>query len=189
MKKLDFKALKLRPFDLQRFAETLEAVQGKRIIYLYRMLADAKTTDAKSIAFSTENENSLSRDADITQTKSGPIRTPGAVETEISLTSIMAKGDDMIDKIKKAVIDGSVVELWEVNLDEEGSTDNAGKFKATYYQGFVTELTLSTSAEDATEISMTYGPNGTGATGYATVTDEQQELASYVFKDTAREGA
>ncbi len=43
----------------------------------------------------------------------------------------------------------------EVNLDEEGSTGSSGKFKATYYQGFVTELTLSTSAEDATEISMT----------------------------------
>ena len=180
--------MKKHVFDLQKFAENaIEAVQGKRIVYLYRLLEDAATTDAKSIAFSTEDENSLSRDADVTQTKSGPIRTPGAIESEISLTSIMAKGDDMANKIKNAVINGSIVELWEVNLDEPGTSDNAGKFKSTYYQGYMTELTVSSSAEDATEISMTYGPIGTGESGYATVTDEQQELASYVFKDTKQE--
>lgn len=180
------KHIKINPVDLQKFA-AMEAVQGKRIIYLYRMLADAATTDAKAIAFATEGENSLSRDADVTQTKSGPIRTPGAIENEVSLTSILAKKDDMIDKVKQAVVDGSVVELWEVNLDEPGESDNVGKYKATYYQGFFTELTLTSSAEDATEVSMTYGPNGTGKTGYATVTDEQEEIASYVFKDTKKE--
>ena len=177
----------MEKINLQMFAAVVpEAVQGKKIIYLYRLLKDAKATDAKTIAFSTDNENSLSRDAEITQTKSGPIRTPGAVETEITLTSVLAKGDDMVDKLKQALINGEVVELWEVNMDEEGSTENAGKFKATYYQGYITELSVSSSAEDATEISMTYGPNGTGVAGYASVTKEQQDIASYVFADVKK---
>jgi TP901-1 family phage major tail protein len=181
------KIIRIIPLDLQKFAEELEAVQGKRIIYLYRIYEATATTDAKAIAFATENENSLSRDAEVTQTKNGPIRTPGAIEIEVSLTSILAKGDDMIEKVKKAVIDGSLVELWEVNLDEEGETENVGKYKATYYQGYFSELSITSNAEESVEVSMTFGPNGTGASGYATVTDDQQEIASYAFKDTKKE--
>lgn len=177
----------MKKMDLQRFA-SLEAVQGTRIIYLYRLLEDAATTDAKAIAFSTEDENTISRDADTTQTKSGPIRTPGATEVEISLTSIMAKGDNMVDKAKDAVVNGKLVELWQVNLDEAGTGENADKFKATYYQGYFTELGVTANSEEATEISMTFGANGVGADGYAEVTAEQQEVASYVFKDVKKEG-
>ena len=43
-----------RRFNLQLFAE---AVQGKRIVYLYRIFSKASTTAATNIAFTTENEN------------------------------------------------------------------------------------------------------------------------------------
>ena len=56
----------------------MSAIRGSRIIYLYRILADAATDDAIAIAFTTENERTKSRDADTTETKDGPIRTPGA---------------------------------------------------------------------------------------------------------------
>lgn len=168
----------------------MSAIQGKRIIYLYRILKDAATADAKALAFTTENERTKSRDADTTETKDGPIRTPGALETEITTTAIFSsESDEMITKLEKAVDDSEKVEIWEVNLDKPGTSDNVGKFAAKYFQGYVTEFGSTSSAEDHAEASLTFGIEGTGADGYATVSDEQQEIASYVFADTEKTGA
>ena len=168
----------------------MSAIQGKRIIYLYRILKDAATDDAKALAFTTENERTKSRDADTTETKDGPIRTPGALETEITTTAIFSsESDEMITKLEKAVDDSEKVEIWEVNLDKPGTSDNVGKFAAKYFQGYVTEFGSTSSAEDHAEASLTFGIEGTGADGYATVSDEQQELAAYAFADTEKTGA
>lgn len=168
----------------------MSAIQGKRIIYLYRILKDAATDDAKALAFTTENERTKSRDADTTETKDGPIRTPGALETEITTTAIFSsESDEMITKLEKAVDDSEKVEIWEVNLDKPGTSDNVGKFAAKYFQGYVTEFGSTSSAEDHAEASLTFGIEGTGVDGYATVSDEQQEIASYVFADTEKTGA
>lgn len=175
-------------FDLQKFAEDAkEIVQGKRIIYLFRCYDDAKTEDATVVAFATESERSVSKDADTTATKSGSIRTPALAEIEITSTAILAKGDTLKDKLESAMLNDKLVECWEVNLDEEGTGENANKYKSKYYQGYVTELTLTANAEDATEVEITFGANGNGSDGYATVTDSQKETASYVFKDVTRE--
>ena len=168
----------------------MSAIQGKRMIYLYRILKDAATVDATALAFTTENERTKSRDADTTETKDGPIRTPGALETEITTTAIFSsESDEMITKLEKAVDDSEKVEIWEVNLDKPGTSDNVGKFAAKYFQGYVTEFGSTSSAEDHAEASLTFGIEGTGADGYATVSDEQQEIASYVFADTEKTGA
>lgn len=168
----------------------MSAIRGSRIIYLYRILKDAATDDAKGLAFTTENERTKSRDADTTETKDGPIRTPGALETEVSTTAIFSsESDEMINKLEVALDDSEKVEVWEVNLDKPGETENAGKFAAKYFRGYVTEFGLTSSAEDHAEASLTFGLEGTGEDGYATVSDEQQEIASYVFADTTKTGA
>lgn len=164
-------------------------ISGKRIVYLYRLLKEAATEDATAIAFTTENSRSKSKDADSTATKDGAVRTPGTSETELSAASLLTQGDAMIGKLEKALDNDELIEIWEVNLDEKGTGDNAEKFKATYYQGYLTELELSSNSEDYAEVSMTYGINGNGAEGYATVSEEQQEIAQYVFADTQKTGA
>lgn len=170
--------------DLQMFAE---AVHGKKIAYLYRLLKEAGTVDAAYVAFTTENSTSISRDADTVATKDGSIRVPGEVEVEISTTAILAVGDEMIGKLRDALINGDVVEVWEVNLAEAGTE---GKFKARYYQCYVTEFEETSSAEDHVECSLSFGANGAGVDGEATVSDAQQELIElYGFKDTAKTGA
>lgn len=165
-------------------------IKGKRIIYLYRILKDAATDDATAVAFTTENSKSKSRDSDTVTTKDGTIRVPGEVETEISTTALFASENDaMIDKLEKALDDGDKVEIWEVNLDKPGTSDNASKFAAKYFQGYVTSFELSSNSEDHAEASLDFGIEGKGVDGYATVTDEQRELAAYVFKDTPKTGA
>lgn len=171
--------------NLQLFAE---AVQGKRIIYLFRVASKAATNDAVAMAFVTENGRTKSKDADTTATKDGSIRTPGATETEVTATAILAKGDDMAETLEDAMDNDELMEVWEVNLDEpvEGGEN---KFKGRYMQGYLTEFELTSSAEEHAEYSTTFGINGAGVKGEVTVSAEQQEVANYAFEDTKKTGA
>lgn len=172
----------IKEINMQMFAD---AISGRRIFYMYRILKEANSEDAKGIAFTTDNETSISKDADAVTTKDGTMRTPNAAEIEITAESLLAKGDTLIGKLKQAMLKDEVIEIWEINLDEEQSTGD-GKFKSTYYQGYLTEMTTTSSAEDYVSISLTFGVNGEGAEGYATVSQQQQELAAYVFADTKK---
>lgn len=173
--------------NLQLFAE---AVAGKKIVYLYRVLEDAATDDGAILAFTTENGRTTSKDSDSTVTKDGSIRTPGAVEVEISATSILSKGDTLIDALEDAMINDKLIEIWEANLAEPvPGEENTNKFKGRYFQGYLTECERSSNAEDMVEVSLTFGVNGAGEAGDVTVTASQQEAATYVFADTTKTGA
>lgn len=164
------------------------AINGKRIIYLYRILKKAKTDDAKAIAFTTENNRSKSADADSVVTKDGVIRVPKPAETDISTTAIFStESDPLITDLETALDNSEMVELWEVNLDKPGETENAGKFAAKYFHAYVTSFELTSSSEDHAEASLEFSVDGKGADGYATVTEQQQEIAALVFKDTKKE--
>ena len=144
-----------------------EAIQGSKIIYLYRLLEEQDTEDAFRLAFVTEDSISYSKDADSTVTKDGTIRTPSAVEIEKPMTCILSKGDTDIAKLKNAMLNDKIVELWEANLEEPGT--GANKFKGTYFQGYITSFEKTSNAEDMVEIQMTIGVNGKGADGDVTV--------------------
>ena len=167
--------------NLQLFAE---AVQGKKLVYLFRIASQAATKAGAIIAFTTENGRTKSKDADATVTKDGTIRTPSASETEITATCLLAKGDVMLDELEDAMDNDELIEIWEANLENAGAGDN--KFKGMYFQGYLTEFEKTSSAEDFVECSLTFGINGSGVRGDVTVTAEQQEVANYVFKDTAK---
>ena len=172
----------MKKYGLQVFAE---AVQGKRIVYLFRIAEEASTTAGKVIAFTTENGRTKSKDADSTATKDGNIRTPGVSETEITVTAILSKGDTMIGKLEEAMDTDKLIEIWEANLDEAGTGSN--KFKGMYFQGYITEFEKTSNAEDHVECSLTFGINGSGVKGDVTVTDAEQAVASYAFKDSVQE--
>ena len=172
-------------FDLQMFAE---AVSGKKIVYLYRIMSKAATADGAALAFTTENSRTKSKDADSTETKDGPIRTPGASGVEITATSILAVGDKLVKDLETAMDNDEIIEIWEANLAEPAE-GGANKFKGSYYQGYLTEIEITSNAEDFVEVSLTFGINGNGVAGDVTVSAEQQEIANYVFTDTAKTGA
>lgn len=159
-----------------------EAVKGSKLLYLYRVYEEGVTETGTVIAFTTDNSRSVSKDAESTTTKDGVIRTPSDAEIEISATSMLAKGEEIIGKLEQAMLDDKLLEIWEANLDEPGTGDN--KFKGTYYQGYLTSFEKSSPADGYVECSLTFGINGKGAKGEVTVTAEQQEAAAYAFEDT-----
>ena len=177
---------------LQMFAgeTSAEAVQGKQIVYLFRVLEDAATDDGKVLAFTTENENSASADSDSIATKDGMLQKPGMVSVEITGTAIVLKGDETQgEKLRDAMLHNKMVECWEADLSNPRTGTN--KFAGTYYQGYLTEWTKTSNAEDFAEYSYTYAANGIGAPdggAGVTVTTEQQAIASYVFTDTTKTG-
>ena len=158
--------------------KTYEAKKGVDIILLYRLLKNAKTEAAFKLAFQTEHKNEISRDADAQKTKDGNIQSLSAIEYDFSATSIAAKGDPHIDELKKALINGELVEIWEIDKAEK-NTEN--KYKATYYQGYIT------NSEDSVELELEFSINGVGKDGFATLTADQAEVVQYVFKDTTIE--
>lgn len=162
------------------------AVQGKRIVYLFRKLSDAAKNAATVMAFVTDNTRSLSKDTETTATKDGDINTPGTLEHTIDCTAILAADDSMAQDMEDAVANGELLEIWEVNLD--GPT-TSGKYNGKYFQGYATEWELSSSAEDHAEYSTSFAINGAGVRGEVTVSDEQAEAAAYAFKDTSATGA
>ena len=180
-----YDAPEFKEYPLQVFAE---AVQGKKIVYLYRVASKEATANGTTLAFTTENSRTMSKDADSTATKDGSIRTPGTAEVEITATSILAKGDTLLDELEKAMDKDELMEVWEANLDEPAE-EGENKFKGKYFQGYLTEFEKTSSAEDFVLCSLTFGINGSGADGDVTVSVEQQEVAAYVFKDTQKTGA
>ncbi len=161
----------------------MSAVTGKNLIYMYRLNSESATVDGVRIAFTTENEMSISSDADATATKDGSVRGASVAELELTATSLMDADDAMIPKLKNAILNGSLLDVWEVNLDKP-KTGN--KFEGTYYQAYITEFTASSPADGNVEVSMTFGINGKGAEGDVTVPTSQQDDGQYTFVDTPK---
>lgn len=181
--------------DLQRFngggsegdaASTTEAMKGKKLVYAFRIKSEAASKAATLVAFTTENSRSISKDADSTATKDGTIRTPGATEQEISVTALMSKADKTIPSFETAMKKDEVFEIWEIDLTAAGDSSNSGKYAAMYFQGYLTSLEITSNAEDYAEVSLTFGINGDGASGYATLSASQAEAAAYSFADTTK---
>ena len=161
----------------------MSAVTGKHLIYLYRLESEKATVDGTRIALTTEDELSISADADATPTKDGSVRGASTAELEKTMTSLMDASDPMIGKLKSAILNGSLIELWEVNLDKPVS-NQTNKYAGTYYQGYLSEFTTSSPADGNVEVSMTVGINGKGADGNVTVDASQQDDEQYTFADT-----
>ncbi|WP_122646722.1 phage major tail protein, TP901-1 family [Enterococcus mediterraneensis] len=159
----------------------LTAVQGIDVILLFRILKEATENPATKLAFQTEHELTETSDTESTATKDGPVNGNGTSETEISCTSILARDDEMVKKLRQARRDGDIIEIWEVDVKDK---DTQGKYGATYFRGKVTEFSKKPAAEGLTEVSLTFKIDGEGQDGRATLTAEQEEVVQYQFEDT-----
>lgn len=162
----------------------MEAVQGSKLVYLYRVHSKASANEGVTLALTKENKRTVSKSADATNTKDGSIRTPSPAESEITATSLLAKDDTVVEELEEAMLKDELIDIWEANLAQPGT--GANKFKGTYFQGYITNFEKSSPSEDFVEISLTFGINGNGAKGDVTVSVEQQEAAAYVFEDTVK---
>ena len=157
-------------------------IRGANRIMLVRPFSLRTNQEAGRLMFQTNHELSRTRDSESTITKDGNIQSLSEVVVELSLTTLMAHGDEVREELEKAFLDGGLIEFWDINKTEPVVGDN--QFPATYYQGYITEWSESAGAEDSVEISISAAINGSGAQGNATLTVEQIEAVTYQFADT-----
>lgn len=159
----------------------METVKGINRILLFRVLSKSGTQSASKLAFQTEHEVTKTRDLESTPTKDGYVKSLAESETEISVTSILAQGDAFATEIEQAYDDGEIIEMWDINRTGEAVS---GKYPSTYYQAYMTEFSQAPNAEDDVELSMSFGVNGKGQKGEATLTADQEAFVQYAFADT-----
>ena len=155
-----------------------EAQLGKEKILMFRKFGD-KTAAAK-LALQTEHEWGYSRDADTTKTKDGAVVADGGLETKLSITAIGTK-DELNEMLKKSVVDGYKVEVWEIDLSDKKSN---GKYGALYAIGRLSSWKVPANVEELVEIESEMSVEGKPQAGEATLTDEQVKEIQYTFQDT-----
>ncbi|WP_455450600.1 phage major tail protein, TP901-1 family [Streptococcus salivarius] len=155
-----------------------EAQLGKEKILMFRKFGD-KTAAAK-LALQTEHEWEYSRDADTTKTKDGAVVADGGLETKLSITAIGTK-DELNEMLKKSVVDGYKVEVWEIDLSDKKSN---GKYGALYAIGRLSSWKVPANVEELVEIESEMSVEGKPQVGEATLTDEQVKEIQYTFQDT-----
>lgn len=160
-----------------------EVTQGKQVILLVRRLDEAKTKKASKPLFQIEHTISYERSLDTTQTKDGAVNSDGGLEVTLSLSGLASK-DDENEYMKKAVKDGAIMEFWSVDLSQEGTDGNEGKYKGEYMRGKVASWEVPYNAEDLVEISTEANIDGVPQEGYVTVESSVIAKAQYVFADT-----
>ena len=155
-----------------------EAQLGKEKILMFRKFGD-KTAAAK-LALQTEHEWEYSRDADTTKTKDGAVVADGGLETKLSITAIGTK-DELNEMLKKSVVDGYKVEVWEIDLSDKKSN---GKYGALYAIGRLSSWKVPANVEELVEIESEMSVEGKPQAGEATLTEEQVKEIQYAFQDT-----
>ena len=171
----------MKKIDLQLFTAPT-VIEGKKIIYLYRLRKDAATKGGLNLAYTTENTSNFSRDSDNTETKDGPVGTPGSLETTVSATAVFSKGGDGMTptEVRNALIAGEDFEIWEINTADAGTT--TGKYNGLYMRAKCTSFELSSPAEDNAEADIEWKVYGTPQAGEVTYSDSSSS-AAYTFRD------
>ena len=159
----------------------MEAIKGKNIILLFRLLKNAASASAAKLAFQVEHSVDKSRDSDTTETKDGPITVGQGLEEEISYSCIMGKKDPVVETLETAINSNEVLEVWEVDVTEKSTGE---KYPAKYRQGLLTEKNETANAEDLMEMECTFVTNGLAQSGEVTLTAAQEAVVQYKFRDT-----
>lgn len=162
----------------------MAVAKGKNIVLLIRDLSQP-TTEADYILYQTDFSKTISKEIDETVTKTGTIKATSDSSTEISVTALAQEDDAVLDTLEDGMHTDNRYGFWEINkaVVSEGVED-AGKYKALYYEGEITNFDMTAGAEGPIEVTMDLTIEGVGQRGFATLTEEQEEFVQYVFKDT-----
>lgn len=159
----------------------MDKKDSKFRLYLFRKLGEA--VDATRMMWMTEFELSHDTDTDTEDTMDGSYSTEGSTSTTATATAKMAYGDTFADEVEDATVDKTPYEMWEIESKIEGTGENAGRFKAKYFQGKFNKFTLKGETGGVDEYELEYGVNGRFQRGYATIPDEvEQKLDANGYK-------
>lgn len=156
------------------------SIHGKDKILMFRNLKDAKSKEAAKLALQTSHTLTYERNADFTQTKDGALSSPGVLETTLEIEAVTTV-DPVNLMLEKSVIDGDVLEIWEINYG--AGKDEQGKYSAKYMRGRLSNWELPADADDFATVSCSISVDGIPQEGKVTLSAEQESEIKYAFKD------
>ncbi|MFM1538675.1 phage major tail protein, TP901-1 family [Helcococcus bovis] len=164
--------------------KAMEPIKGKDKILFVRLLSEAKTKTASKILYQVDHTIKYSNSTDVKKTKDGNIQQSGGVEITVEMNALLT--DDELNKMmRKAVIDGDIIELWEVNLKSLDQSKNQAD--ALYMQAKLNDWEDPASVEEYSTFKTTAAVIGMPKEGKVTLSKEQQEEIQYAFKDLTQE--
>lgn len=154
------------------------AKYGKNKFLMFRKLGDK--TAATKLALQTEHSWNYERSTDVTKTKDGAVSSDGGLEVALSIEAV-ASADPVNKMLKDSVINGYVLEVWEIDLAGQKSDS---KYPALYAQGKLSSWEVPANVEDLETISTEMTINGKPVEGNATLTAGQEAAIQYAFANT-----
>lgn len=106
----------------------------------------------------------------------------GGLEVTLSIEAVSSR-DELNKMLKQSVVDGFKLEVWEIDLAGQKSSD---KYPALYAQGSLASWEVPSNVEDLETISTEMTIDGKPVEGYATLTAEQEAAIRYAFVDTTQ---
>lgn len=167
---------------LDQLKDKTRPLDGKNKILLFRRFEDRHKEQATRLVFQKEHTLAFNRAIDRFVTKDGSVVKPGELETSISITAVQSVNDPTAEMLQQAVVEGEMLEVWEVNLDPEAK-DEEGKFPSIYARGYLDSWEMPAGAEGEAEISTNFIIDRKPQRGYTELDKELEEAIQYDFHD------
>lgn len=161
-------------------------VQGKDKILLFRKLGESSA--ALKLLFQVEHTFEFSRELDTIVTKDGTIVKDSGIESEVPIEAVQAKNDPAYEMLQNSVINGEMIEVWEVTLDEE--MKEGSEYPGIYARGRLDSWSIPANVEDEATISSTLIVEGVPQFGTTPIPAGLEEsLSQYGFVKLTAGGA
>lgn len=152
-----------------------EMLKGQNSLVLIRECYKEK--DADKFLHLTEWELNIERDSDSEGTFEGTYSKGGSLESDLSGTAKMAKGDKTSRTVLDAVLDDTRYEVWVF----DGATVNPEKeteFEAIYAQGYFNKFGLKAEVDEIMEYETEFSIEDKVKFGFAELPEGLKVLAS-----------
>ncbi|MGM0125736.1 TP901-1 family phage major tail protein [Enterococcus sp. AZ194] len=156
-------------------------LEGKKVVLFFRLVKERGTKAAEQLAFEINHTLNRERSTEETATKTGMIKSAGASNENLEM-EFLASDSKVIDILEYAYEKNELVEFWRINLDKR---NEEGKYFAHTGVGLLSTFPLAAEVESNATVSTTLNLNGSIGKIWATVSEEQEELAQLYYDTVA----
>src|SRR5699024_5128372 len=121
------------------------------MIVLFRILGESSA--ALELLLQDELTFEFSREVDTIVMKGRTIVKNSCIESEVTIEAVQAKNDPAYTMLQNSVINGEMLEIWEVTLDED--MKEGSEYPGIYARGRLDSWSIPANVEDEATISST----------------------------------
>lgn len=152
-----------------------EMIKGQNTLVLIRECYKAE--DANKVLHMTEWELEVERDSDSESTFEGSYAKGGSLQTTMTGTAKLAKGDPTSRTILNAILDDKRFEKWIFD-GAKVNPENPKEFEAIYAQGYFTKFSESGEVDEVVEYEEEFAVEEKIKFGFSELPEAVQKIAA-----------